>query len=65
MEKIKVAFVTPVDPRYSFRGTENTIYKYAVYPNKNGVDTTVLVPSYHLSKKQDWTNHTFRLRLLI
>lgn len=61
MEKIKVAFVTPVDPRHSFRGTENTIYKYAAYLNKNGIDATVLVPSYHLNKKQNWTNRTFRL----
>ncbi len=56
MAKPRVAFVTPVDPRHSFRGTEKIIYKYADYLARNSLETEVLVPSYHFSSKQKALN---------
>ena len=40
---MKVSLITPVDMRYSARGTEWHVYEYAKYLKQNGVDTNILV----------------------
>ncbi len=43
---MKIALITPVDIKYSYRGTEVNIYEYAKFMLDNGIDAKVLVPTY-------------------
>lgn len=55
-------FITPVDIRYSYRGTEKLIYEYANYLSKKGISTEICIPSNNLHKLKilpDRTNMQF------
>ncbi len=40
---MKVSIITPLDIRYSYKGTEWHVYEYAKYLKQNGIDADVLV----------------------
>ncbi len=43
---MKVSLITPMDIRYSYRGTEVDIYEYAKFMQGKGIAAEVLVPDY-------------------
>jgi len=40
---LKAYLITPVDIKYSYRGTEYHVYEYAKFLNENGIDANVLI----------------------
>lgn len=48
---MKIDLVTPMDIRYSLRGTETLMYETALFLNENRLEARVLVPKYACSSK--------------
>jgi glycosyltransferase involved in cell wall biosynthesis len=55
---LKVSLITPVDIKYSYRGTEWHVYEYAKFLHESGVDTEILITENN-SYRQAVSNYKY------